>query len=225
MVDPRGVAYRRRKNSAWRIVLAGIVMGVISFVFIEVRLKPTLSEVTQARATAVATSAVNSALSETVFQDIHYEDLMHWKTDSQGNVVAVQANTGEINRIAAFITGKVQEVLRQIKNVRVSVPMGQVFGSALLSNLGPWLNVTVVPIGVVNTTVTDSFETAGINQLRHKICLEVDASVRVLVPLVSSNVHVHTSMPIAEAIILGDVPNVYVSIPDAGSNVLKGVIP
>ncbi len=171
----------------------------------------------------MATTAVNTALSETSALEIKYEDLMDWKTDSQGNIVAVQPNTGEINRIAASTTTRVQAALRDIKNVRISVPIGQVFGSAILANLGPWLTVSVVPIGVVSTSVTDQFETAGINQLRHRVYLEIEASVKILVPLVSSNLTVRTSMPIAESIILGDVPQFYVHMGEPGSFV-KGLL-
>lgn len=213
---------RRRHNLLLAMLICGLV-GFLGFTFVEVRLKPTLLQLAEARARAVATTAVNMALSETSALDIKYEDLMDWKTDSQGNIVAVQPNTGEINRIAASTTTRVQAALRDIKSVRISVPIGQVFGSAILANLGPWLTVSVVPIGVVSTSVTDQFETAGINQLRHRVYLEIEASVKILVPLVSSNLTVTTSMPIAESIILGDVPQFYVHMGQTGS-LLRGLM-
>ncbi len=209
-------AQRRRGYTLFAAVFVCLLAGFAGFVFVEVRLKPTLLQLAEARARAVATTAVNSALSETSALDIKYEDLMDWKTDSQGKIVAVQPNTGEINRIAASTTTRVQAALRDIKNVRISVPIGQVFGSALLANLGPWLTISVVPIGVVSTAVTDQFETAGINQLRHRVYLEIEAYVRILVPLVSSSLTVRTSMPIAESIILGDVPQFYVHMEESG---------
>lgn len=219
----RGRGVGRHGRLVMYIVLLCLAMGFATFVVVEVRLKPTLLELAEARARAVATTAVNSALSETGAVDIKYEDLMDWKTDGHGNIVAVQPNTGEINRIAAKTTTRVQEALREIEGVRISVPIGQVFGSALLAHMGPWLTVTVVPIGVVSTAVTDQFETAGINQLRHRVYLEIEAYVKILVPLVTSNVRVMTSMPIAESIILGEVPNVYVHVGDS-DRVLKGIL-
>jgi sporulation protein YunB len=219
----RGQGVNRRMRSVVLVALFCVCMGFLGFVIVEVRLKPTLFELAEARARAVATTAVNSALSETGALDIKYEDLMDWKTDGLGNIVAVQPNTGEINRIAASTTTRVQEALQEIERVRISVPIGQVFGSALLAHVGPWLTITVVPIGVVSTTVTDKFETAGINQLRHRIYLEIEAYVKILVPLVTSNVRVMTSMPIAEAIILGEVPNVYVHVGEP-DKVLRGIL-
>ena len=75
-------------------LLVCVLAGFLGFVFVEVRLKPTLLQLAEARARAVATTAVNTALSETSALEIKYEDLMDWKTDSQGNIVAVQPNTG-----------------------------------------------------------------------------------------------------------------------------------
>ncbi|MEA4882497.1 MAG: sporulation protein YunB [Clostridia bacterium] len=200
-----------------------IAIGFAGFVFVEIRLKPTLLELAEARARVIATSALNDALSEAGAMEIKYEDLMDWKTDGQGNIVAVQPNTGEINRIAATTTTRVQDALRGIESVKISVPFGQVLGSTLLAHMGPWLTVRMIPIGVVSTTVTDQFDTAGINQLRHRIFLEIEAYVKILVPLVSSSVIVASSMPIAEAIILGDVPNFYVHAGNVGE-IIPGVL-
>lgn len=213
----------RSRRVLLRVVLISLIIGIAGFALVEVRLKPTLKGLAEAKATEVGTTAVNDALSETSTLDIRYEDLMDWKTDGAGNIVAVQPNTGEINRIAASTTSRVQSVLRQIRDVTISLPLGQVFGSALLAGMGPWIKVSVVPIGVVTTTVTDTFEVAGINQLRHKIYLQLQANMKILVPLVSSNVTINASMPIAEAIILGDVPNFYVSTTGNPGGVLQGL--
>ncbi len=224
MRELRGFENRARlRKVILRAVLISVILGIAGFTFVEIRLKPTLKELAEAKATEVGTTAVNDALSETSALDIRYEDLMDWKTDGSGNIVAVQPNTGEINRIAASTTSRVQSVLRQIRDVKISLPLGQVFGSALLAGVGPWVKVSVIPIGVVSTTVTDTFEVAGINQLRHKIYLQLRANMKILVPLVSSNVTIDTSMPIAEAIILGDVPNFYMSTAGNPGGVLQGV--
>jgi len=220
-----GPGRRSQRRIMVQVFVAFLIVGLVGFTFVEIRLKPTLKELAEAKATEVGTQAVNNALAETAALDIRYEDLMHWKTDGQGNIVAVQPNTGEINRIAAGTTSKVQEVLKQIQKVRVGLPLGQVFGSALLAGVGPWINVSVIPIGVVSTRVTDSFEVAGINQLRHRVYLELRANMKILVPLVSSNVTINTSMPIAEAIILGDVPNFYVSSTEPVRGLLQNASP
>lgn len=199
-----------------------MLTGIAAFLLVEVRFKPTLLELSEARAKIIATAAVNRALSEEIALEIKYEDLMAWKTDGQGNVVAVQPNTGEINRLAAVTTIRVQESLRLVQREKVRIPLGQVLGSQLLAAIGPWIAISILPVGTVNTTVMDYFETAGINQLRHRIYLDIEAYVRIVVPLVSSSVVVNTRMPIAEAIILGDVPRVYVAVD--GSGVLKGLI-
>lgn len=45
-------------------------------------------------------------------------------------------------------------------------------------------------IGKINTSYESIFESAGINQTRHKIYLNVDMKVRVIVPLKSRDVSI-----------------------------------
>ena len=59
-----------------------------------------------------------------------------------------------------------------------------------------------------------SFESAGINQTRHEISLEASVMMRIVIPAGADSVSVSTYVPIAESIIVGSVPDSYVSVPD-----------
>ena len=52
----------------------------------------------------------------------------------------------------------------------------------------------------------EAFEEAGINQTRHRIFLEIAASIQIVQPLLSSTITVKTDVPLAETIIIGNVP-------------------
>lgn len=188
-----------------------VVLLAFSFFFVDHRIRPALFQMAQAKARQIATRSINEAIQKKVSKDLHYEDLIAIKVDNRGRVVLVQPNTGEINKLASQATIEVQERLRRINRERVNIPMGQVLQSHVLSGLGPAIPVTILPIGTVESRVYDTFEQAGINQTRHKIYLEVKATVKIVVPLSSSRVTVRTEMPLTEAIIMGEVPQVYLS--------------
>lgn len=57
-----------------------------------------------------------------------------------------------------------------------------------------------------------NFETAGINQTKHSLILEVIAQVRVLAPFVSEIEEYKNSIVIAETIIVSDTPSSYYNI-------------
>jgi hypothetical protein len=55
------------------------------------------------------------------------------------------------------------------------------------------------------------FEQAGINQVKHVLCLNVEAEIKVVIPLVQETMAVSTKIPIVENIIVGQVPGAYFS--------------
>ena len=165
--------------------------------------------IASAHAKKVATQAINLALKQKVALNIHYEDLISIKTDSRGKVVLMQPNTGEINRLASEATLEVQKFLAKFPMEKVFIPFGQLTGNQMIANLGPQIPIILKPLGVVDTKILDRFEEAGINQIRHKIYMEVSSKVRIVIPLFGSEVSVKTEVPISEAIIMGEVPQVY----------------
>lgn len=186
-----------------------LILLLLSFVFVDIRIRPTLFQIAQAKARVIATNAINVAIQTKVSQNLHYEDLIAVKVDNRGRVVLIQPNTGEINRLASQAVIEVQKKLQQVKEERVYVPLGQVLDNQVLGGIGPRIPVTIMPIGTVSSRVFDIFEQAGINQTRHKLYLEVKAQVKLIVPMSATYIVVRTEVPLTEAIIMGEVPQVY----------------
>ncbi|NLW59084.1 MAG: sporulation protein YunB [Firmicutes bacterium] len=189
------------------------------FLFADHQLRPVIQAKAEAQARVLATTSINQAIREKVAKNIRYEDLISVKVDNRGRVVLMQPNTGEINRLASDATITVQQLMKNTKD-KIYLPLGQLLGSQLLAGRGPDVPIVIVPVGTVESRVYDVFEEAGINQTRHKIYLEVKTMVRVVVPLLRSHVEIRAEVPLTEAIIMGEVPQVYfggqpvVSIPD-----------
>lgn len=176
-------------------------------------MKPTLMAMTEAKATVLATQIINNVINEKIRTTIDPNTLVTIKLDHRGRVVLIQPNAMEFNKLAAETTIQVQENLKAITEQKIQIPIGQVLGSQLLASLGPRISVTIIPMGTVQTKVLDKFEQAGINQTRHMVYLDVTTQIRIVVPLVSKAIAVNTKVPIAEYIIVGEVPNTYVQIP------------
>lgn len=190
-------------------VLIFIILMAAAYIFVDLRVRPTLYKIAKAKALQMATRAINEAIQNKIAMNLRYEDLIAVKVDNRGRVVLIQPNTGEINRLASKATIEVQQELRAIQRDRAYIPLGQVLGSHLLGGAGPMIPVSIIPLGTVTSRVYDTFEQAGINQTRHKIHLEIKAIVKMIVPLKTANVVVRTEVPLTEAIIMGEVPQVY----------------
>jgi sporulation protein YunB len=188
----------------------------------ETHLKPTLLAIAETKAVFIATQTINQVINDKVNLDINPQTLMNVTLDSRGRVVLIQPNTMEFNKIAADTTIKVQNILKDIGEEKINIPIGQILGSQLLASIGPNITVTVIPIGTVQVKVIDKFEQAGINQTRHMIYLIATTQIKIVVPLVSKSISVDTQMPIAEYVVVGDVPNTYVQFPFPLPNNISG---
>lgn len=196
-----------RKKTPFLLLLF-ILCLVGGFLFADHQLRPTIKARAEAHARVLATTSINQAIREKVAKNIRYEDLISVKVDSRGRVVLMQPNTGEINRLASDATITVQELMKNTKD-KIHLPLGQLLGSQLLAGRGPDIPIVIVPVGTVESRVYDVFEQAGINQTRHKIYLQIKTTVRILIPLLSSQVEIKAEVPLTEAVIMGEVPQVY----------------
>ncbi len=184
------------------------------YLLFELRVRPTLLAVADVQVTRMAVEAINQTVQQEVSRNnIGYQDFITVHRDYNGRVALMQANTIRINKLAADITLDVQQRLRSLERETVLVPLGQIMGSRIFADLGPRISIRIYPMGVVNVNVMDSFEQAGINQTRHKIYLDFKTMVRVVIPLHSGEVEVVTKVPVAESIVVGDVPDAVINLP------------
>lgn len=205
---------RKHRLPLFPVVLITLMAVLLLFFLrVDTHLKPTLMVIAEARASFIATKSINDVINNQVSLTIDPKVLVNVTVDEHGRVVLIQPNTMEFNRLAADTTIKVQNALRSITAEKIQIPIGQVLGSQMLASLGPKITVTIIPVGTVQVKVIDKFEQAGINQTRHMIYLVATTQVRIVVPLVSQSVNVNTQVPIAEYVVVGEVPNTYVQFP------------
>ncbi|MBS3937333.1 MAG: sporulation protein YunB [Peptococcaceae bacterium] len=195
------------------VLVIGAVFLAVFVHFLDVRLLTALTAVAEMRAKIIATQAVSEAITAKIAEELSYGTLITVHTDYGGRPAWAEVNTIEVNRIVHSTTLRVVQLLERLKGTSVAIPLGQAFGSPVLANVGPRITFTLVPIGAVNVEITDAFETAGINQTRHKIYLQVYTTVQVIIPFVSRIVQVRTQMPIADVTYLGEVPQVVFNLP------------
>ncbi|MHB9096111.1 MAG: sporulation protein YunB [Eubacteriales bacterium] len=194
------------------VVIILVLIVLIPFGIVEINLKPTILAVAKAHAEQIAVQAIQNAINEKVAKSVEYKDLIFIRTDNRGRVVLMQANTIKINSLAADTTLDIQKSLAKLEGKVIPIPIGQVLKSQLLAAYGPKIRVTLVPIGTVKVKVIDDFQQAGINQTRHRLFLNVTGKVKIIIPLVSEYVEVSSQVPIAETIIVGEVPQTYLNV-------------
>ncbi len=200
------------------IVLLVIIISSILYLYfyVDKNIKPTLVALAEIRAKSVTTKAINDTIKTKIKNDIQYDDLILIRYDNNGKVTLVQANMIMMNAIAADVALEVQEQLRNLSKNKVDVPLSNAFHRQILRL--PSIKLEIQPQGSVNVDFATEFEEAGINQTRHRIYLIVMTDIRMIIPLASETLRITTNIPIAETVVIGEVPEQYISIPKEDIN-------
>ena len=192
------------------LCFAALVLLILGIV--EKNLKPTIVQIAESRASLIATETIHRVLYEKVLADVNYNELMFIHKDSEQRITMMQANTIKISRIVSQANLEIKDALDNLKDETIEIPLGQTLGSQLFANYGPRINIKLAPVGKVKVSFTDEFQEAGINQVRHILYLNIETTIRIVVPLATEGVAVNNQVPIAETIIVGQVPNTYFGV-------------
>lgn len=212
----------KKKLYIFIYIILTLLLAIYGFILVDKKIKPTVLAIAEIKAKEIATKAINESVNKKITDDIRYQDLYFVRTDSEGNITLMQANTMMMNNLASQVALTVQDTIKNMRTSEIKVPLGNIFGSQILGQYGPKIKINVTPIGRVNVDFFTEFEDSGINQTRHKIYLKVIAEVKTIVPFSSKNMVVESTIPIAETIIVGRVPENYVNVPKED---LTNVIP
>ena len=205
--------YLKGKKIILCIVLV-IILFIYIFIFVINNIKPKLLAVSEIRVKSVATQAINDSISTKLVDGIDYTDLIFVKYDNAGRVVLMQANTILMNNMASEVAAEVQNQMKQISQSVIKIPLNNAFDIQILTL--PSIKLKMIPQGAVSVDFATEFQESGINQTRHRIYLIVEAEIKIIVPLVSENIKITSNIPIAETIIVGEVPKQYINVPKEG---------
>ena len=203
-----------RNNGKWFICLVLLmVLAFYSVIFTEKIIKPNVAAIAEVKVKAMITQIVNDAVHEQFLTDAAVNELLTIKTDQEGNITYVESNTTAMNNLAVELSQSVQNRYKWEDAVLLKVPVGSIVGSQILSQIGPDINLKVLPIGMSRVNFQTEFESMGINQTKYKVFLLLDSQARVLAPFSINNIEVQNTILVAEAIIVGEVPDSYINVP------------
>ncbi len=132
-------------------------------------------------------------------------------TETQ-NGFAIETDTEKINAFTIEVTNAAAQSLHALKESTLSVPLGSLLPGSLFFGRGPALDLKVVPYGVLDAKLVSSFDSCGINQVRHRLTLTLTATVSALTSFRAAYAEVSCDYVLAETIFSGEIPDQYLSI-------------
>lgn len=206
------VKRNKKKYKTYVVIVFILAILIILLSYIDKRLRMGINQISEYRVKSIVSKVVANAVGENFPEDIDYDDIVSISRDENGVITSVQTDIAKLNRIFANVSRSVQTQLSELSDEKISIPLGAVLGETVLAARGPKINIRIIPIGSVETDFRSEFSSAGINQTRHRIYIIFKVEMGVAIPFVERKTVVTTSLPVAETVIVGEVPYYYIDI-------------
>lgn len=181
-------------------------------------LKDISSDIAVSDASDAVTVSINNAISEIMREGDYSADyFVTFEKSETGEVTAISSNMSRINALSAKILDRIVGAT-DTHMLTVKIPIGNLTGVSLLMGRGPKVPVKIITMTSSRVEFNNSIVTAGINQTKHQINLEVIVDIDILVPWGSESTQVVTEVLIADTVVVGQVPDTYLSMESAAEN-------
>mgnify|MGYP005795564141 FL=1 len=192
---------------------AALLLALALLLFLDAQLRPVIKSMAAYQAKVYATRAINdSVYAELSNGKVAYNNLVHLSVNGDGAVSAIETDMVELNILTANLTSAASSRIAQLETQSIYIPVGTLLGNQWLSGRGPKVEFKIIPAGYVEAELTNNFDSAGINQTRHQIILNLKANLIAIVPGYTSQVEVNTSICLAETVIVGVSPDSFTEV-------------
>ena len=209
------------------MMIGGFFMKKLAIIFIGLGLiiigslllfKDAFGQSIERTAEAVATkhvsAKINDSLKHGFNSDELKEPLLYVERNEEGTIQYLEPNSRIINKLLLDFSTNVKEnySLHDVENIEVN--LGVLTGSRILSQLPFTAKVKVHPISLTKFEYQTDFETEGINQTRYYLYCNMSSEIHIVAPFTDKIATIERKILLAEAVIVGKVPENYVMVPE-----------
>ncbi len=159
----------------------------------------------------VLSTASYYAIEESLSIDFSYDNLYKIHKDTEGNIAMITADAYKFNTLTTLLASSVGEYLTNYINQGVDVPIGVFTGISMVQGFGKKIKMKLIAINSVKCDVVSRFETAGINQTRHTLYLDVTPDIAVITRFSTKKLIDKITIMLYDNVIIGKVPEIYLS--------------
>lgn len=153
------------------LLLGGCVLG---FYKMESRIGSLAQQAAISKLNGEITKDTNRAV-QTVLEEeqINTRKLVIAEKDEKGKIQSMSTDYNAVNRMKSALAVKIQEHLDQLDVIETRVPAGMLFSDTMMTGAGFDVPVKVFATNAIEVRFYDEFSSAGINQTRYKLMVEV----------------------------------------------------
>ena len=211
-IKPNRKRKRLTRKKKWLLAAICFVLVVIgALLYFNFVINPVILSMSEIKVKSLTQRAVNQAVYEVVNSGPVYDDMIKISRNESGMVTLISADATEINRLARDLVKLSEVKLGEISERGIAIPIGTFSGMPIFVGRGPEVSIRLIPIGVISCSFRSEFRQAGINQTTHRIYVNINSNVSVVMPTQNQNIATTTELLLAESIIIGAIPSTYLN--------------
>lgn len=189
------------------LVAAAVMCATVRLT--ECALRPVLAAAARYQVRSQVTAAVEQwAARDLQERGVDYSDFVTITRNEAGEITALSADMARLNLLRAELSAHLLERLED-SQLELTVPVGSLLPIEPTWARGPELHLRALALGTASAEFESEFTSAGINQTRHRLWLELSVPVTVLLPGGGEELTVDSRLCVAETVIVGQVPQTW----------------
>ena len=189
------------------LVAAAVMCAAVRLT--ESALRPVLAAAARYQVRSQVTAAVEQwAARDLQERGVDYSNFVAITRNEAGEITALSADMARLNLLRAELSAHLLERLED-SQLELTIPVGSLLPLEPTWARGPELHLRALALGTASAEFESEFTSAGINQTRHRLWLELSVPVTVLLPGGGEELTVDSRLCVAETVIVGQVPQTW----------------
>lgn len=196
------------------VLIIFMVFVAIGWSLMNKEVMPVIRSLARNEARMIAIKSINSGVHNSLEKNkVTTQDLLFYDYNESGEIISWNVNSIMINQLCTEVAENIIKDLHDAQVIQLKIPLGLVTGAHMFSNVGPKIDIKVLPKGTANIDYKNQLRATGINQVNHVVWLEIEMKMQIIVPLSSEELIVQRRVVLVDKVISGKVPSHYLNLP------------
>ena len=144
--------------------------------------------------------------------------------NEDGDISGVETNTIIVNKFKSEFVSEISKRLQEVRSEKFGISLLSFLNNPFLSEIGPYVYIKLKPIGIISADIENTFVSVGVNQSKHQIDINYKIKVLIVMPGIQTEHFVASSIPVAQTVIVGEVPQSYTNVTTNDDNMADTVL-
>ena len=173
--------------------------------------KPYITEIARSKANNLIQQTVNETVLE-ITKSEEYSNFVDIIRDSENRITGIETNAIKINKFKSVFLKEIARKFKEISVEKYHISLFSFLNNPFLSETGPFVTIKVNPLSVINAEMVNNFASVGVNQTKHEIDLKCTVDIVIVMPAIKIKHSVTSVLPVAQTVIVGQVPQSYTNV-------------